>query len=348
VKPHGWLCVFCIALLLCSVKTGLGQEMPIQSYIPSELLVRFKPGVPEEQIRRWHSSLGVIQRGQSKLTRVRRLQLPKGLLVDKAVALYRNNPDVDYAEPDYVRRAFVYPVDTYVGLQWALKNTNQFLVGTFPPLGGRDTPLTIGADIDAPDAWDITTGDVLAPVRNLSGANTGLSSPAGVYVDTVNDEIGVVNSGSNSVTIYPRTADGDVAPLRALSGGSTGLSGPAGVYVDTVNDEIGVVNSGSNSVTIYPRTAAGDVAPLRTLSGPSTGLSGPAGVYVDTVNDEIGVVNHSGNSVTIYPRTAAGDVAPLRALSGGSTGLSGPAGVYVDTVNDEIGVVNSGSNSVTI
>jgi subtilisin family serine protease len=157
-KPHGWSCVLCIGLLLCSVKTGLSQEMPTQPYIPGELLVRFKPGVPEEQIRRWHSSLGVIQREQFGLTRVRRLQLPIGLPVDTAVALYRNNPDVDYAEPDYVRRAFAFPLDPDIGLQWALHNTNQFLVGTFPPLGGRDTPLTIDADIDAPEAWDITTG----------------------------------------------------------------------------------------------------------------------------------------------------------------------------------------------
>jgi len=37
----------------------------------------------------------------------------------------------------------------------------------------------------------------------------------------VNNEIAVAN-GSGSITIYSRTATGNVAPLRAISGLSTG------------------------------------------------------------------------------------------------------------------------------
>jgi subtilisin family serine protease/6-phosphogluconolactonase (cycloisomerase 2 family) len=352
-KLRVWSCaiiVLCgVLCVLCGAKTGLGQETAAQLYIPGEILVKFKPGVQDERIRRWHASLGVIQRGQVGPAHIQRLGLPVGLSVDAAVAVYRQNPDVDYAEPNYLRKAFAFPLDPAITRQWALYNTDQALIGTDPPIGGNDgVQMTIGADIDAPDAWDITTGDVLAPARFVSGAGTGLSNPAGVYVDTVNNEIGVVNRTNNSVTIYPRTANGDVAPLRTVSGAGTGLSGPAGLYVDTVNNEIGVVNRTNNSVTIYPRTANGDVAPLRTLTGPSTGLNSPAGVYVDTVNNEIGVVNRTSDTVTIYSRTANGDVAPLRAVSGAGTGLSSPVGLYVDTVDNEIGVVNSTNNSVTI
>ena len=191
----------------------------------------------------------------------------------------------------------------------------------------------------------------VSPLRTISGTvNTGLDNPVGMYVDPVNNEIGVVNNGATapSVTIYSRTANGDVAPLRTLSGPSTGLSSPDGIYVDTINNEIGVANSGNNSVTIYSRTANGDVAPLRTISGPSTGLGGPAAVYVDNVTNLIGVVNSTANSVTLYPRTADGDLMPVRMVIGSHTGLSVPAGIYVDTLNNEFGVINSAAGRITI
>ncbi|HUJ79970.1 MAG TPA: Ig-like domain-containing protein, partial [Nitrospiria bacterium] len=204
------------------------------------------------------------------------------------------------------------------------------------------------ASVAAPaNGTAMVTADV-APLRDLTGSTTGLLGPAGIYVDTVNDEIGVANPTNNSVTIYSRTAAGDVAPVRTLTGPTTGLNNPAGLYVDTVNNEIGVVNSAGNSVTVYSRTATGDMAPLRTLSGANTGLSGPTGIYVDTVNNEIGVANGAANSVTVYSRTATGNTGPLRTISGAGTGLSNPTGLYVDMVNDEIGVVNGGADSVTI
>jgi len=53
---------------------------------------------------------------------------------------------VKYAEPDFIVKTDVIPNDPSFGEQWALNNTGQN--------GG-----TPDADIDAPEAWDITTGD---------------------------------------------------------------------------------------------------------------------------------------------------------------------------------------------
>jgi len=63
-------------------------------------------------------------------------------------------------------------------------------------------------------------------------------------VDTANNELLVVNQVTNSVTVYARTASGNVAPLRTLSGAATGLSNPIGLAVDTVNNELAVGNFG--------------------------------------------------------------------------------------------------------
>jgi len=175
-------------------------------------------------------------------------------------------------------------------------------------------------------AYTRTSNGNIPPLRTVSGAATTLDTPVGVTLDVDHDELVVANFGGSSavysVTVYARTASGNMTPLRRLSGATTGLNQPAGVAVDLVHDELVVVNFGGHSVTIYARTASGNMAPLRTLSGASTGLWGPAGVALDLVHDELLVGNEWGNSVTVYPRTASGNTAPLRTLAGPSTGLT--------------------------
>lgn len=202
--------------------------------------------------------------------------------------------------------------------------------------------------------------------NTAAGDKTGLNIPIGVYVDTVNNEIGVANSGNNSITIYSLTdvltsKDGNVQPARTISGASTGLSSPTGIYVDAANKEIGVANSGNDSITIYDQNAVlnsnsnGNVPPIRTISGYFTCLSKPMGIYLDTINNEIGVANSGdscntgNNSVTIYNRLDNQDASPLHNITGtgANTGLNNPSGIYVDTINTEIGVANSGNNSIT-
>jgi len=60
-----------------------------------------------------------------------------------------------------------------------------------------------------------------------------LGFPEGIAVDTVNNEMFVANENSLSVTVYARTANGNVAPLRTLSGAATGLNGPSFVAITT-------------------------------------------------------------------------------------------------------------------
>jgi subtilisin family serine protease len=83
--------------------------------------------------------------------------LPTGVTVPAAITKYRQNPNVLYAEPDYLRYEDAVPNDPYFGNLWGLHNTGQMVKGA---LGAR------GADIDAPEAWDKTTGsnDVVVAV----------------------------------------------------------------------------------------------------------------------------------------------------------------------------------------
>ena len=73
------------------------------------------------------------------------VKLGAGVTVDAALAAYRANPNVLYAEPDYSVHLLETPNDPQFASQWALNNTGQ--------TGGL-----AGADIHAPAAWDVTPG----------------------------------------------------------------------------------------------------------------------------------------------------------------------------------------------
>ncbi len=61
------------------------------------------------------------------------------------------------------------------------------------------------------------------------GCLTGLDSPQGIAVDTLNDQIIVANSRNDSITGYGRTDSGDTAPIMTIAGPSTGLDSPWGI-----------------------------------------------------------------------------------------------------------------------
>ena len=66
-----------------------------------------------------------------------------------------DTPGVAYAEPNWLIRTDRLPSDYFfLTRQWALRNTGSFLVGN----PGDPVPSTAGTDIDAPRAWDMTTG----------------------------------------------------------------------------------------------------------------------------------------------------------------------------------------------
>lgn len=187
------------------------------------------------------------------------------------------------------------------------------------------------------------TGGTRTATR-VTGAVTGLSTPGGVAVDAVNNEVFVTNVGNDSITVYSRTANGNVAPIRTIAGAATGLSSVATLAVDTTNNEIVVANEGNNSITVYSRTANGNAAPVRTIMGAATGLGGAAAIAIDRVNDEILAANSANNTITVYNRTANGNVAPLRTI----TGVNAPEGIAVDTVNNEILAASYVTDSISV
>jgi hypothetical protein len=212
----------------------------------------------------------------------------------------------------------------------------------------------IVTSIQSITVYAITDTGNAAPLRTIVGAATGLCAPYGVYVDPVNNEIVVANSDlyggcTPSITVYSRTASGNVAPLRTITGATTLLVNPSGLSVDTTNNEIFVAeSSAANAMLVFSRTAKGNVAPLRNVSGTKTGLNVPNATTVDATNNEVFVANYSANSIAVFSRTQTGNVAPTRTLSGASTLINNPFNASVDDVNNEIAVSNNGGKSITV
>ena len=70
------------------------------------------------------------------------VKLPSNLSVNDAIAEYRKNPDILYVQPNYIyHTAALTPNDPSYNLQWGLNNTEN-----------------LHADINAPDAWGVSTG----------------------------------------------------------------------------------------------------------------------------------------------------------------------------------------------
>lgn len=130
------------------------------NYREGELLVKFRSGVIAASSLRAHQSVGATRIRRFSMINAEHVKLPAGMSVRDAITRYMQDPDVEYAEPNYIRSirsltpSPVIPNDPLFGQQWALRNTG----------AGGGTP---GADINATNAWDITTGSSTVVIAEI-------------------------------------------------------------------------------------------------------------------------------------------------------------------------------------
>ena len=128
-------------------RTGVhGASRP--AYAPGELLVKYKPAVRTAAADYLRQRWGVSILHTFRDLGVHHVELPADMTVEEALGIYRNDPEVEYAEPNYYRYVTATPDDTFFDRLWGLNNTGQSVNGTSG---------TAGADIEAPAAWDVNT-----------------------------------------------------------------------------------------------------------------------------------------------------------------------------------------------
>jgi len=123
------------------------DRFPASSETP--LLVRFRADADAGDRRFVRRSAGVEHESSLPLPGLQVVEPEPGVSLDEATARLEGSARVLYAEPDALRTSAAALDDSYFGSQWGLHNTGQRVYGR---TGVPD------ADIDAPEAWDLTTG----------------------------------------------------------------------------------------------------------------------------------------------------------------------------------------------
>ncbi len=176
------LLVLAIASLVPNSRAEVVTSQPlVGAFVPNEILIGLKPEVAQNLSKgnAFSGNLGIASLDQLNeaygvenitklfadldqtnalavkhgLTSVVKLTVPLGTDIFAMIADYQDDANVLYAEPNRIYVASQIPDDADFGEQWALNNTGQ--------TGG-----TADADIDAPEAWEIETGnaDVLIAI----------------------------------------------------------------------------------------------------------------------------------------------------------------------------------------
>lgn len=118
-------------------------------HVPGELVVRYASDADRAHVREQYDLERIEKVG---LPNTELVQVDSGTVMDTAAELTAD-PDVVYAEPNYVYRASALPDDTYFGRLWGLHQDSD-------------------VDIDAPEAWEVTTG---SPAVTVAVVDTGVA-----------------------------------------------------------------------------------------------------------------------------------------------------------------------------
>jgi subtilisin family serine protease len=234
-----------VPLAAGSIDSKAGPAAP-SSYVPGELLVRFQDGASVADVAAAHAAVGAtVLKSFTAVPNLQHVRLAAGSSVPQAVARYRGLDGVLYAQPNFVYEpleSHLAPNDPLYPQLWGLNNTGQ--------TGG-----TADADIDAPEAWNITTGsgNVAVGVLDTGVSYTHVDLAANTRPNTpeCNGTPGVDDEGNGYVDdchgIDPRSGDTD--PME--QGGSSHGTHTSGTVGAVGNNAVGVVGVNWNVDVIH-------------------------------------------------------------------------------------------------
>ncbi|HEY0428531.1 MAG TPA: S8 family serine peptidase [Pyrinomonadaceae bacterium] len=134
----------CLALVLLA-SISVSAQFTRKPYADGELLVKYKDGTVSSSAARANSSIGALVLEEFPDLKWQRVKLPGDMSVEAAKAYYANQPNVEYAQPNFYYHLLATPNDPQ-----------------FPTTGMWG--LT---KISAPSAWDLTTGSSSVVVADI-------------------------------------------------------------------------------------------------------------------------------------------------------------------------------------
>ena len=145
-------------------------------FVPGELIVRFTEGASEATRSRALAAVGTRLDRQLRARDTVLVRLPAAKDLRTIAALLERRPGVAYAEPNYVFRTFANPDDPRFKDLWGLNAASDH-------------------DIDAPEAWDVTTGsaEVLVAVVDSGVDASHPDLVANIWTNPGESEDGIDN-----------------------------------------------------------------------------------------------------------------------------------------------------------
>jgi subtilisin family serine protease len=278
------------------------------SFVPGEVIVGFAHDAEPAQRAAVLEQQGLEVQERLPVPGARLLDLPTGLGPREATARLERQPGVLYAQPNFLRQAEALPNDPRMRDLWGLHNTGQVVNGE------AGTP---DADIDAPEAWNLTTG---SPNVTVAVVDTGVAYDhpalqANIWAN--NDPVGGGDNDANGFVDDLRGwdfVDDDNDPMEAGESHGTHVAGTIGARGNDANSIVGV----NWSVKLMP---------LRVL-GPNGGSDADiASAFQYAARNGAKVVNASlgGNGTTPLVQSVVqnnpGTLYVVAAGNGGSDGV---------------------------
>ena len=123
-------------------------------YVSGEILVKFIDGIDGIRVKRLNADFECRVAGRIPELNVLKLRIPSSATVSDMISTYSKEPDVEYAEPNYIIHALsVVPNDPYYSMQWHLPKIKVDEVWE-EKTGSRDVTVAVldtGVDLNHPD-----------------------------------------------------------------------------------------------------------------------------------------------------------------------------------------------------
>ncbi len=263
-------------------RIDIGRSHTIETrYREGEILVGREAGVRSSSVRPFPripgaevvksitigargARIGTQALGEKKELVIDRVRLPEGMTVETAVVLLEQTPGALFVEPNYLVRKAVTPNDPNFRFQWALYNTGQRITGDKDTVNG-----TPGADIAAPEGWDIVSRaeDVVVAVLDtgIDYEHPDLSSNIWINSGEIpgnsldDDENGYVDDvrGWNFAYRNANPMDDDVDGHGTHVAGIIGASGNNGTGISGISWSVELM-----PLKFLDRNGYGDVAEM--------------------------------------------------------------------------------------
>lgn len=249
------------------------------------ILVKFKDNVSEEQSAKVHQKLNTKVKNKIDKINVEVVNIPAGAKVGDMIAKFKNESDVEYAEPNFLAAAQLDPNDSLYSSQWNLSKISA--PTAWDDSQGGAGPIAIvdtGVESNHPDlSGEVIQGyNFVSSSKNTEDDNGHGTHVTGIVSALTNNAKGVASIGFRS----------NILPVKVLDSSGNGS------YSDVASGIIYSTDQGARVINL-------------SLGGPtqSSTLQDAVTYATNKGSFVVAAAGNSGSSTPLYPAACTGALA---------------------------------------